>query len=132
VTPAAAAGIERALDSEVGVQICAYRNGELLVDGWAGTADAEGDGDRTVDSRTLFPIFSVSKAITATAVHLQAERGLVQYDAPIASYWPAYGSHGKQDITIPDASCRRASDARRRDARATVRLAVDDPAPCGG
>jgi CubicO group peptidase (beta-lactamase class C family) len=112
VNPAAAASIERALelvlDSEVGVQICAYRNGELLVDGWAGTADADGDGDRTVDSRTLFPIFSLSKAITATAVHLQAERGLVQYDAPIASYWPAYGSHGKQDITIRQVLTHRA------------------------
>ena len=31
---------------------------------------------------------------------MQAERGLVEYDAPVARYWPEYGAHGKEPITV--------------------------------
>ena len=62
-------------------------DGEQVVDVWGGIAD-ETTG-RAVDGDTLFPSFSVIKATTATALHLQAERGLIEYDAPIAHYCPS-------------------------------------------
>lgn len=95
--------IQRALEhaaalGEIGVQVAAYLDGELIVDTWIGAADpATG---KLVDGSTLFTAFSVTKAITATALHLQAERGLVGYDQPVASYWPAFGANGKDAITI--------------------------------
>jgi CubicO group peptidase (beta-lactamase class C family) len=46
--------------------------GELIVDAVAGLAD--GRSGRRVDGRTLFPVFSVTKAVTALAVHLQAKQ----------------------------------------------------------
>jgi CubicO group peptidase (beta-lactamase class C family) len=92
--------------NEVGVQICAYRNGEPVVDAWAG--DMGGAHGEPVRAETLFPIFSVSKAVTATALHIQAERGVVEYDAPIATYWPEYGTRGKERITIRDVLTHRA------------------------
>ena len=55
-----------------------------MIDCWAGLADpATG---RTVDGDTLFNVFSVTKAVTATALHIQAERGLIDYDATVATY----------------------------------------------
>jgi len=64
---------------ETGIAVAAYHRGELIVDAVAGIADpATG---RPVDERTLFPIFSVTKGVTALAVHLQAERGLIELDA---------------------------------------------------
>jgi CubicO group peptidase (beta-lactamase class C family) len=91
---------------ETGVQICAYRHGELIADGWAGTmGDAAGT---PVDGQTLFPVFSTSKAVTATALHVQAERGLVDYDAPLATYWPEYGNRGKERITVRHVLTHRA------------------------
>ena len=45
---------------------------------------------------TLFCSFSVTKGIAAIALHMQAERGLIDYDAPVAKYWPAFGQHGKE------------------------------------
>jgi CubicO group peptidase (beta-lactamase class C family) len=63
---------------------------------------------RRVDSETLFPIFSATKGITAAALHLQAERGLVDYDAPIAAYWPQFAQHGKDRATVRDALTHRA------------------------
>jgi CubicO group peptidase (beta-lactamase class C family) len=83
---------------EIGVQVCAYLGEELVADCWAGLADAS--TGRGVDANTLFNVFSVSKAVTATALHIQAERGLVEYDAPVAHYWPEFAQAGKQDVTV--------------------------------
>ena len=90
---------------EIGLQIAAYLNGELVVDCWGGLAD-ETTG-RKVDADTLFPIFSVVKAVTAVALHIQAERGLVDYYEPIATYWPEFGAHGKDKGTVYDALTHR-------------------------
>ena len=60
---------------EIGVQIAAYAGDELIVDACAG-AVAYGPDQEPVQRSTVFPIFSVTKAVTATAVHIQAERGL--------------------------------------------------------
>ncbi|MDI7275551.1 MAG: serine hydrolase domain-containing protein [Anaerolineae bacterium] len=85
-------------DLERGLQVAAYLDGELVVDAWAGTADAH--TGRPVDGDTLFCVFSSSKGVTATAIHLLAERGQLDYDAPVARYWPEFGRHGKQRITV--------------------------------
>ncbi len=91
---------------ETGVQVAAYLNGELVVDTWGGLAD-----DRTgrpVDGETLFNVYSVTKAVAATALHIQADRGLIDYDAPITRYWPEYGVNGKGATTVRDALTHRA------------------------
>lgn len=95
--------IDRAIDErgEIGVQVAAYLRGELVIDAWGGIADP--DTQRPVDGNTLFNVFSVTKAIASTTIHLQAERGLLDYDAPIAQYWPEWGCRGKERATVRDA-----------------------------
>ncbi len=88
---------------EIGVQVAAYLKGEMIVDAWAGMADP-GTG-RPVDGDTLFNVFSVTKAVAATALHLQAERGLVDYDSPVARYWPEYGAQGRCRIAPARRKC---------------------------
>ncbi|MEJ0045258.1 MAG: serine hydrolase domain-containing protein [Rhodospirillales bacterium] len=83
---------------EIGVQVAAWQGQSQIVDAWAGTT--EKDGGAKVDGDTLFNVFSVSKAVTAVAVHVQAERGLIEYDAPVATYWPEFGAAGKADVTV--------------------------------
>src|SRR5262250_2653428 len=78
---------------EIGLQVAAYVDGKQVVDVWGGLA-AMTTG-RQVDADTLFPVFSVTKAVTAVALHIQAERGLVDYATPIAHYWPEFGAHSK-------------------------------------
>jgi len=90
---------------EIGVQVAAYWNDEKVVDVWAGIAD-QATG-RKVDGDTLFPVFSVTKAVAAVALHIQAERGLVDYGTPIARYWPEFGVHGKDKGTVYDALTHR-------------------------
>lgn len=83
---------------EVGVQVAAYLGDELVVDAWSGIADLA--TARRVDGATLFNVFSVVKAVTVTAVHMQAERGLLEYDAPIARYWPEFSAAGKEGVLV--------------------------------
>jgi CubicO group peptidase (beta-lactamase class C family) len=91
---------------EKGMQIAAYVGNELVVDTWTGTADpATG---KPVDERTLFTVFSVSKAITVTALHMQVERGFVDYNALVSDYWPEFGCNGKEATTVRDALTHRA------------------------
>jgi CubicO group peptidase (beta-lactamase class C family) len=101
---AANAAVQAVLDrlvaegSEIGIQIAAWLGDRQVVDCWAGVADpATG---RPVDADTLFNVFSVSKAVTATCVHIQAERGLLDYDAPLAAYWPEFAAAGKEAVTV--------------------------------
>jgi CubicO group peptidase (beta-lactamase class C family) len=91
---------------EVGVQVAVCRGGDLILDESIGVL-ADGSA-RRVDSGTLFPIFSVTKLLPIMAVHLQAERGLLSYDVPVASYWPQYAANGKAPITIGHVLAHRA------------------------
>ncbi|MFO1028252.1 MAG: serine hydrolase domain-containing protein [Acetobacteraceae bacterium] len=83
---------------EVGLQVAVYSGDELVVDISAGTADSAAGTPVTAD--TLFPTFSVIKAVTAVALHIQAARGLVDYDAPVARYWPEFAANGKARMTV--------------------------------
>ncbi len=100
------AALQRAVDlGELGVQVAAYLDGELVVDAWTGPKDV--DTGELVDGDTLFPVFSTTKAVTATTLHIQAERGLVDYDAKVVEYWPEYGAHGKDTVTVRDVLTHR-------------------------
>lgn len=83
---------------ERGLQVAVYHHGNLVVDAWAGIADAA--SGRPVTPETLFTVYSVSKGITATAIHILAEQGKLTYDDPIARHWPAFGANGKADILV--------------------------------
>lgn len=108
IRPAVQAALDRVVTvgPEIGVQLAAYLNGELVADAWAGIADPS--TGRKVDGDTLFNVYSVTKAVAATALHMQVYRGLVDYDAPVARYWPEYAAHGKQNTTIRDVLTHRA------------------------
>lgn len=83
---------------ESGLQVAAYLNGELIVDACAGVTD-QSDGE-SLRPDTLIHSFSTGKGFTASLVHVLAERGLIDYDTPIAYYWPEFGAHGKERATV--------------------------------
>ncbi|MDF2922309.1 MAG: class beta-lactamase-related serine hydrolase [Paenibacillaceae bacterium] len=83
---------------ERGIQIAVYHHGELIVDAWAGIADSR--TGRRVDRSTLFPVFSVTKGIAATVIHLLAEQKKLDYDRRICELWPEFANQGKEQVTI--------------------------------
>ncbi|MCC7078034.1 MAG: beta-lactamase family protein [Acidimicrobiia bacterium] len=80
-----------------GAAVCVYQAGELVVDVWGGDRNASGD---PWEQDTMALSFSTTKGVTSTALHVLADRGLVDYDAPVATYWPEFGVAGKEEITI--------------------------------
>jgi CubicO group peptidase (beta-lactamase class C family) len=82
---------------EGGAQLCVYRHGSKVVDLWAGRDKVN---DRPYLQETLTVIMSCTKGATAAVVHRLAERGLIDYEAPVADYWPEFAAGGKGDARI--------------------------------
>ncbi|PQP17916.1 serine hydrolase domain-containing protein [Rhodococcus opacus] len=87
-----------------GGALTAYFRGEKVLDIWAGWADR----DRRWDRDTVALSFSTGKGVASTVVHRLAERRLIDYDAPVARYWPEFGAAGKDDITVRELLTHRA------------------------
>lgn len=83
---------------DIGAAVCVYHRGRAVVDLWGGWADRE--TRRPWSRDTLQPVFSSTKGVTATCVHLLVQRGLVDLDAPVATYWPEFAAHGKGGILL--------------------------------
>ena len=78
-------------------QLCVYYKGERVVDLWS---SAGTDSDFSADS--IVNVFSSGKSLAAIAMASLAGRGLLDYEAKIADYWPEFGKNGKQDLTVAD------------------------------
>ena len=48
-------------------------------------------------------VFSATKGMASTVIHRLADRGLIDYDAPVAEYWPAFGGQ-RQVAPSPSAT----------------------------
>ena len=88
------------LDSgeETGCAVSVYHRGSKVVDLWGGSFDA--DRSKPYEEDTLQLVFSTTKGITAIAVAMCVERGLLSYDAPVVKYWPEFAQHGKDSATV--------------------------------
>jgi CubicO group peptidase (beta-lactamase class C family) len=83
--------------AEENTQLCVYYQGEKVVDLWA---SAGNDSKFSPDS--LVNIFSSGKSLEAIAIASLVARGLLDYDAKIADYWPEFGANGKGQLTVAD------------------------------
>ncbi|QBJ96156.1 class A beta-lactamase-related serine hydrolase [Rhodococcus sp. ABRD24] len=81
-----------------GGALVAYVHGEKVLDIWAGNADR----DRRWNRDTVALSFSTGKGVASTVTHRLAERGILDYDDPVAKYWPEFAAAGKEAITIRD------------------------------
>ncbi|XP_057524028.1 uncharacterized protein LOC130803845 isoform X2 [Amaranthus tricolor] len=82
----------------LGIQICAYKDGEVIIDTAAGVL---GKYDpRPVQPDSLFPVFSVTKGITAGLLHWLVDNSKLRYDENISSIWPEFASNSKDMIKV--------------------------------
>ena len=79
-----------------GAAVAVYYRGELVVDLWGGR---RGEG-QPWQRDTLAMCFSTTKGVISTALHLLADRGQIEYDAPVAAYWPQFAQGGKEHVTV--------------------------------
>ena len=80
-----------------GGAVCVYHRGDCVADVWGGSRDARGT---PWDRDTMAPSFSTTKGVAATLVHVMVDRGLLDYDARVADYWPEFAQGGKGTITV--------------------------------
>ena len=73
-------------------------DGQPVVDLWGGAADAAVSQPWTAD--TLVNVWSTTKGWLALAMHMLADRGLLDFDAPVAKYWPEFAQHGKESVLV--------------------------------
>ena len=85
------------LGHELGASVAVTLHGEPVVDLWAG--DADGDG-RPWERDTIVNVWSTTKTMAATCTLMLADRGDIDIAAPVATYWPEFGAHGKEGVTV--------------------------------
>lgn len=83
---------------ELGAAISVDLDGETLVDIWGGHADVA--RTRPWERDTIVNVWSTTKEVTALAVLLLVERGLVDLDASVATYWPEFAANGKEGVLV--------------------------------
>ena len=83
---------------EVGASLAVMVDGRMIVDVWAGHADAE--RMRPWERDTIVNAWSTTKGIVATCAHRLADQGRLDLDAPVAKYWPEFAQAGKAEIPV--------------------------------
>ena len=81
-----------------GGALAVYVDGLPVVDVWKGWADRGGHLPWSADTAAM--VFSASKGMAATVIHRLADRGLIDYEAPVAEYWPEFAANGKSAMTV--------------------------------
>ena len=81
-----------------GGSLAVYLHGEPLVDVWTGWSDRAGRVPWTENTGAM--VFSATKGMASTVIHRLVDRGLIDYDEPVAKYWPEFGVNGKAEISV--------------------------------
>ncbi|MFF0548472.1 serine hydrolase domain-containing protein [Streptomyces sp. NPDC004311] len=89
-----------------GAAVSVYRDGRKVVDLWGGTRDADGTEPWTEDTAQV--VRSATKGVAAAVPLLLHQRGLLDPDAPVASYWPEFKAGGKERVLVRDLLAHRA------------------------
>jgi len=83
---------------DLGAAVAVFVDGRCVVDLWGGVADER--AGRRWERDTACVTFSATKAVTATALLLLAERGHLGVADPVADHWPEFAAHGKDTVTV--------------------------------
>ena len=83
---------------ELGGGCAAYHRGELVIDFWGGIRDQR--TGEPWDRDTMVIVHSAAKGFAAMTLAIAHSRGWLDYEQPVAAYWPEFAQHGKARITV--------------------------------
>ncbi|MFF1257737.1 serine hydrolase domain-containing protein [Streptomyces sp. NPDC058321] len=120
---------------ELGAAVTVLVDGAPVVDLWGGWADAA--RTRAWERDTVVNVWSTTKGPTALCAHILIDRGLLDPDAPVATYWPEFAAAGKEGVLVHHLLSHRAGLAGLREPHSleqlfdweltTSRLAAQEP-----
>ncbi|MDB1090172.1 serine hydrolase [Streptomyces sp. ACA25] len=93
-------------DGRGGGAVSLFVDGEPVLDLWGGVADSR--TGRAWEQGTAVLVFSCAKSIVSMLLHYLAQEGQLDLDSPVASYWPEFGCHGKEAVTVRQVLTHRA------------------------
>ena len=85
-------------DREVGSSFAVYKDGNPVIDIWGGFTDK--DQKVVWERNTLANVWSTTKGVAAITLAYAVEKGLLDYEENVSTYWPEFGCNGKEDITV--------------------------------
>lgn len=84
--------------ADLGASFCATVEGETVVDLWGGYTDES--RTETWQEDTIVNVYSTTKTMTALTALMIADRGELDFDAPVARYWPEFAANGKAEVKV--------------------------------
>ncbi|WP_345044497.1 serine hydrolase domain-containing protein [Streptomyces sannanensis] len=91
---------------ERGAAVAVYQDGRKVVDLWGGTRDVDGTEPWVMDTAQI--VRSATKGIAASVLLLLHQRGQVDLDAPVGTYWPEFKANGKERVLVRHLLAHRA------------------------
>jgi CubicO group peptidase (beta-lactamase class C family) len=88
--------LQDARSHQGGAALVVYFKGQKVVDIFTGKKSQH----ENWQSNTLSMCYSTGKGILATLTHILVSEGFLDYDTPIAHYWPEFAQNGKEKITL--------------------------------
>lgn len=85
---------------DVGASVAVIYDGELVVDLWGGTVTGDDGVTKPWERDTLINVWSTTKTMAALSALVLADRGDLDVDAPVATYWPEFAANGKADVPV--------------------------------
>ncbi|MGY1577851.1 serine hydrolase domain-containing protein [Streptomyces sp. MN13] len=120
---------------ELGAAVAVTVGGVTVVDLWGGWADPA--RTRPWERDTLVNVWSTTKGPVALCAHVLADRGLLDLDTPVATYWPEFAAAGKEKVLVRHLLSHRAGLSGPREPHSfadlcdweltTARLAATEP-----
>ena len=83
---------------DLGASLAVTIEGEMVVDTWGGWADPE--QTRPWEQDTITNVWSTTKTMTSLCALVLADRGELDLDAPVATYWPEFAANGKEGVLV--------------------------------
>ncbi len=83
---------------ELGGAVCAYVDGEKVVDLWGGIRNKK--TGEPWERNTMVVVHSATKGLAAMTLAIAHSRGWLAYEERVATYWPEFAQNGKEKITV--------------------------------
>ena len=83
---------------DVGASVAVLLHGEPVVDVWGGFVDEAHSAPWRED--TITNVWSSTKTMTFLCALMLADRGELDFYAPVAEYWPEFAAAGKESVMV--------------------------------
>ena len=90
---------------ELGGAVSVELKGKKIIDIWGGYIDQA----KTIrwEENTIINVFSTTKGIAAICLLQLIEKGLLDLDKPVATYWPEFSENAKENIPVRYLFCHK-------------------------